>query len=391
MYSLRFALTLQNGNAMYNYRETRKTIHNIANPYIHATMNDSRLYLPAEWEEQSGVQLTWPHAETDWAPYLSEITNTFIELASAITLYEPLLIVAQDTEYVKHLLTEQLSSKQMQRIGFAQAHTNDTWARDHGAITLVSDNELVLLDFRFNGWGEKFAWLHDNAITSHLYSKGILKGNYESHDDFVLEGGSIESDGRGTIFTTSQCLMAQHRNQPLTQREIERELCQRLHAKRIVWLNHGNLIGDDTDGHIDTTVRTAPGDTLLYNKCTDESDEQYQDFCNLERELQSLRTADNRPYRLVALPMPQEIRFDNERLPATYANFLIINGAIIYPTYNQPDNDKAAAEALQQTFPGRNIIGIDSSIIIRQHGSIHCLTMQFPKGALNISTTIETK
>lgn len=345
-------------------------------------MNDSRLYLPAEWEEQSGVQLTWPHADTDWAPYLSEITETFIELASAITLYEPLLIVAQDTNYVKHLLTERLSSNQMQRIGFAQAQTNDTWARDHGAITLVGNAGPVLLDFRFNGWGEKFAWQYDNAITHNLYTNGILNGVYQENDDFVLEGGSIESDGRGTIFTTSQCLMAQHRNQPLTLNDVECQLLNRLHAKRIVWLNHGNLIGDDTDGHIDTTVRTAPNDTLLYNKCTDETDEQYQDFCNLECELQALRTADNRPYRLVPLPMPSEIRFDNERLPATYANFLIINGAVIYPTYNQPDNDKAAAEALQQTFPGRDIIGIDSRIIIRQHGSIHCLTMQFPKDVL---------
>lgn len=349
-------------------------------------MNDNRLHLPAEWEEQSGVQLTWPHADTDWAPYLDEITKTFIELASAITLYEPLLIVAQDTAHAKQLLTEKLSDSQMRRIVFAQCPTNDTWARDHGAITLIGTDGSILLDFRFNGWGEKFAWQHDNAITHSLHTRGILKGQYENHDDFVLEGGSIESDGLGTIFTTSQCLMAPHRNQPLSQEEIDTQLCQRLHAQRIVWLNHGNLIGDDTDGHIDTTVRTAPGNTLLYNKCTDLTDEHYQDFCALERELQTLRTADNQPYRLVPLPMPRKILFDGERLPATYANFLIINGAVIYPTYNQPDNDQAAAKALLQAFPGRDIIGIDSNIIIRQHGSIHCLTMQFPKGVLDINT-----
>lgn len=354
-------------------------------------MNENIPYLPAEWQEQSGVQLTWPHADTDWAPYLDEITKTFIELASAITLYEPLLIVALDTKYVSNLLADKLSKEQMHRIVFAQCQTNDTWARDHGAITLLDNNKAILLDFRFNGWGEKFAWQYDNAITKNLYTNGILNGCYENHDDMVLEGGSIESDGRGTIFTTSQCLMAPHRNQPLSQKEIETQLCQRLYAKRIVWLNHGNLIGDDTDGHIDTTVRTAPNDTLLYTKCNDKTDEQYNDFCELERELQALRTTDNHPYNLVALPMPHKIMFDGERLPATYANFLIINGAIIYPTYAQPDNDEVAEETLKQVFPDRDIIGIDSRVIIRQHGSIHCLTMQFPKGVLNTLPISEKK
>ena len=141
-------------------------------------------------------------------------------------------------------------------------------------------------------------------------------------------------------------------------------------------------MGDDTDGHIDTTVRVAPHDTLLYIKCSDQADEHYADFCAMERELQALRTDDGRPYRLIALPMVDEIRYDGERLPATYANFLIVNGAVIYPTYDQPHNDQAAAEALQQAFPDHELIGIDSRVIIRQHGSIHCLTMQLPEGVL---------
>ena len=181
--------------------------------------------------------------------------------------------------------------------------------------------------------------------------------------------------------------MAPHRNQPLTRDEIEQELRFRLKAKRIVWLHHGALKGDDTDGHIDTIVRIAPDDTLLYHKCYDSEDEQYEDFQALEQELMSLRTIDGNPYRLIPLPQPKAIyqtvtgddgQEEEERLPATYANFLIINGAVIVPTYGQPELDDAACKAIAQAFPGREIIPIDSRSIIRQHGSIHCCTMQIP-------------
>ena len=296
-------------------------------------MNDDRLYLPAEWAVQSGVQLTWPHAGTDWAPYLDEITETYLQLADAITRHEALLVVSPEVEHVRELLEARLGRARMDRVVFACCDTDDTWARDHGAITLMGGDEPVLLDFRFNGWGEKFGWQHDNAITRHLCEQGLLHGRREDHDDMVLEGGSIESDGRGTVFTTSQCLLAPH-------------------------------------------------DTLLYIKCSDQADEHYADFCAMERELQALRTDDGRPYRLIALPMVDEIRYDDERLPATYANFLIVNGAVIYPTYDQPHNDQVAAEALHQAFPDHELIGIDSRVIIRQHGSVHCLTMQLPEGVL---------
>ena len=226
-------------------------------------MNDDRLYLPAEWAVQSGVQLTWPHAGTDWAPYLDEITETYLQLADAIIRHEALLVVSPEVEHVRSLLEARLGRARMARVVFACCDTDDTWARDHGAITLMGGDEPVLLDFRFNGWGEKFGWQHDNAITRHLCEQGVLHGSREDHDDMVLEGGSIESDGRGTVFTTSHCLLAPHRNQPLSREEIDAELRRRLRARRVVWINHGNLVGDDTDGHIDTTVRVAPHDTLL--------------------------------------------------------------------------------------------------------------------------------
>ena len=241
--------------------------------------------LPAEWEPQQCVLLTWPHAGTDWTYCLDDITATFVELADAITQAEPLLIATPEPDHVKRLLDEALNVEQMSRVTYCLCPTDDTWARDHGFITLASDDvgaPLRLLDFRFNGWGEKFEATLDNQINRHLYDKGMVKGIYEDHLDFVLEGGSIESDGKGTIFTTSCCLMAPHRNQPLTQQQIEDRLKEWLGAERIVWINHGSLIGDDTDGHIDTLVRICPNDTLLYTG----GDDDHPDLTLMEQELQ---------------------------------------------------------------------------------------------------------
>ena len=338
--------------------------------------------LPAEWYIQSCVQLTWPHEDTDWRDYLDDITETFVQIAKAVAHYEPLVIAAKYPERVREVLAESLNDDEMARVSIYECDNNDTWARDHAFITLVSTIDASascrLLDFRFNGWGEKFAADKDNRINRTLYDKGVFSGERVDYDDFVLEGGSIESDGRGTVLTTSVCLMAPHRNQPMTQPEVETVLKERLCARKIVWLDYGQLIGDDTDGHIDTIVRVCPDNTLLYVGCDDENDPQYADLKALENQLQQATDADGRPYRLLKLPMPDALYDDGDRLPATYANFLIINGAVIVPTYNQEENDARALELVAEAFPGYDIIGIDSQTIVRQHGSIHCLTMQYP-------------
>lgn len=302
----------------------------------------------AEWERQSAVQLTWPHEDTDWRDMLPEITAVYEQMAREISKRERLI-----------------------KVDFIP--TNDTWARDHGFITVEEDRQLMLLDFKFNGWGEKFPAELDNQINRQLYERGIVTGIYEPHLDFVLEGGSIESDGKGTVFTTSCCLMAPHRNQPLTQEEIEDKLKEWLGAERIVWINHGSLIGDDTDGHIDTLVRICPNDTLLYIGADDE----HPDLRLMEQELQALRTLEGRSYRLLRLPMPHPIYDGEDRLPATYANYLVVNGAVLYPTYGQPDLDNEARNIIQQAFPDREMVGIDCRPVIRQHGSLHCCTMQY--------------
>ena len=331
--------------------------------------------LPAEWEPQEGVQLTWPHAATDWAPILDEITATYEVMAREIAKRERLLVIAPKGEDLSPLTSH-----------LFPLPSNDTWARDHGFISLVDDQgHRRLLDFRFNGWGEKFAADLDNALNRRLYDAQALTGDYVSCLDFVLEGGAIESDGQGTVFTTSGCLLAPHRNQPLSQAEIETRLKRVLHAERILWIDHGNLIGDDTDGHIDTLVRICPDDTLLYVGCDDPDDPQYEELHLMEAQLRTFRTLQGQPYRLLKLPMPRPIyesdfnaEGEHDRLPATYANFLVINGAVLCPTYNQPDLDAEALRLIAQAFPGREIVPIDCRAVIRQHGSLHCCTMQFP-------------
>lgn len=316
-------------------------------------ISEKSFRMPAEWEPQSCVQLTWPHRATDWAPMLDDVVATYNAIAREILKREPLLIVGPPS--------------------------NDTWARDHGFITLLSDelHSSLLLDFCFNGWGEKFPSDLDNALNRRIYDEGAVRGEYVSHLDFVLEGGSIESDGRGTIFTTSCCLLAPHRNQPLGRQQIEQRLKDYLCAERVLWIDHGHLKGDDTDGHIDTLVRVCPDDTLIYVGCDDKDDEQYDELRLMEEQLRTFRTLDGRPYRLLRLPMPSTIYDEDERLPATYANFLVVNGAVLCPTYGQPDADATALDIIGLAFPDRDIVGIDCRTLIRQHGSLHCCTMQY--------------
>ncbi len=342
-------------------------------------METTATILPAEWTRQSGVQLTWPHAATDWAYMLDEVQTCFLHIAREIAARELLLIVTPEPEEVKRQISDTVN---MENVRLIQCVTNDTWARDHGAITLLNADEPVLLDFKFNGWGLKFASDKDNLITRRLIDANALHGRYVNCLGFVLEGGSIESDGKGTLLTTSECLLSPNRNGQMTQKEIETYLRNTFHLQQVLWLDHGYLAGDDTDSHIDTLARLCPNDTIVYVQCTDITDEHYEALRLMEEQLKTFRTLKGEPYRLLPLPMANAIIEDGERLPATYANFLILNEAVLYPTYNQPDNDRRAAEVLQQAFPDYEIVGIDCRALICQHGSLHCVTMQYPIGVL---------
>lgn len=336
-------------------------------------------FLPSEWHPQDMVQLTWPHSSTDWAYIMDEVTLCYVTLASEIAKREKLLIVAANPDEVRSLLGNDV----LQNTTIIEAKINDTWARDHGFITMYEEGRPLLLDFKFNGWGLKFASNYDNLINRTLFNSGIFSDDakYENHLNMVLEGGSIESDGNGTILTTSECLLSPNRNGEWDKTRIDSELKNIFGASKVLWLDHGYLSGDDTDSHIDTLARLAPDNRILYVKCDDVNDEHYQALKEMEKQLETFTSADNQPYKLVALPMCSPVYNDGERLPGTYANFLFVNDAILVPTYGQ-ETDVAALEVFYREFPDMEVVGINCLPLIKQHGSLHCVTMQFPVNVL---------
>jgi len=342
-----------------------------------------RQYLPPEWAAQSGVLLTWPHAASDWAPILGEVEPVFTAIAAAIARFEPVVIACHD-EAVRSRVTDLMHAAGVPktRVRLHTAPANDTWARDHGPITVLCQGEATLLDFDFNGWGGKYPSGLDNQITRRLHAQGAFGDTAIEHVDLILEGGSIEVDGSGTLLTTERCLLAPTRNPRLTRVQLEQQLADLLGLTRFLWLQNGYLAGDDTDSHIDTLARLCDPDTIAYVSCDDPDDEHYPKLQAMAAELAAFRTPRGLPYRLVPLPWPRA-KFDaaGARLPATYANFLILNGAVLVPTYRDPA-DAVALQRLRGCFPGREIVGIDCLPLIWQHGSLHCVTMQLPAGVI---------
>jgi len=326
--------------------------------------------MPAEWEEQQALLLSFPHPNSDWADDLDRALSPFVKIALAAAYAQRVIIVCDDKAKIADMFC---STNNME---FVEIPTNDTWIRDYGYITIEENGVTRLLDFDFNAWGGKFEYGLDNAINGVLYEKGYMGKIPLEAIDFTLEGGSIESDGAGTILTTTECLCNSNRNGGLNKMQIEAKLQEYLGTTRVLWLDHGFLRGDDTDSHIDTLARFVSKDTIMYVQCEDANDEHYEALKAMEAQLQSFRQIDGTPYNLIALPMTSpKIDSEGNRLPATYANFLITNGAILYPTYQDP-NDKKVGEIFKALFPTREIIGIDCMKLIEQGGSLHCSTMQ---------------
>ena len=326
---------------------------------------------PAEWEKQRCILMSFPHEGTDWAEgNLTEVLTPFIRIAQAIAYSQSVYIICRN----KEAINSHFCSKN--NMSFIEIPTNDTWIRDYGYISLKVKDEPRLLDFTFDGWGGKFEASLDNNVNTVLHQKGYMGTTLLEKIDFVLEGGSIESDGKGTILTTSQCLCNPNRNGGLSKEEVEIKLETHLGAKRVLWLDHGYLAGDDTDSHIDTLARFVNPETIAYVKCDDEEDEHYEALKNMEAQLKGFTAPGGKPYRLVPLPMC-EAKYDQagNRLPATYANFLITNDALLYPTYRDK-NDKKVGELFTTLFPDREIIPINCLKLIEQGGSLHCSTMQ---------------
>ncbi|MDE2224792.1 MAG: agmatine deiminase family protein [Xanthomonadaceae bacterium] len=380
-------------------------------------MTPPELRLPAEWEPQSAVLLAWPHAGTDWAARLDSVEGTCAALIAAITRFETAIVCTPNAEIGAHAV-ECLrdAGADLSRVRFVEIPYDDTWLRDSGPITLKSgtgqpatartqqarhmsglafdgsDDPLsahpcadaqeryVLVDFRFTGWGGKFEASQDDALVAGLIERGVFRsGAQHRRVDWALEGGAIESDGRGTILTTWKCLQQRHPDQ--SRELIELTLRNALSMERVLWLDHGYLQGDDTDAHVDTLARFAPDDAIVYQACSDPDDPHYTELDTMRREIEALRTPDGKPYRLFPLPWPKPIMDEGRRLAASYANYLIINGAVLVPAYGDTVDD-AAAKTIALAHPGREVVQIPCRPLIWQNGSLHCMTMQLPDGVM---------
>lgn len=338
---------------------------------------NNSIQFPAEWHPQSAIQLTWPHEATDWADMLEEVLPCFEQLAREILNRQDLVVVCADQKAV----LQRLGTEHQHRLHLFEIPSNDTWARDHGGLSVYEAGKPLVLDFTFNGWGKKFEANLDNRITARLFAVNAFSANvqYRNEQPFVLEGGSVESDGKGTLLTTAQCLMAPHRNQPMDEAAIENHLIKTLGVSRVLWLREGYLAGDDTDGHVDMLARFCDDETIAYVAPPAWDDEHTVALTAMEAELKHFRTTNGKPYRLIPLPMATPVYHEGERLPASYANFLIINGAVLLPVYGL-ETDSKAIRQVRLAFPDRDIVPINCLPLIKQHGSLHCLTMQFPKG-----------
>lgn len=338
------------------------------------------LRFPAEWEPQSAILIAWPHADTDWADRLESVEATYVALVAAITRFEYVLICVADVELearARMLLVD--AGVDLTTLRFERLPYDDTWLRDSGPITLRDGDGFRLLDFHFTAWGGKFESGLDDQIVSILSERGTFQNARRERIEFALEGGAIETDGRGTLLSTWHCLHERH--PALDRQQVTLQLQEWLHLDRTLWLDHGYLEGDDTDAHIDTLARFAGPDAIVYQGCQDPEDSHYAELQAMAAELSAFKRTDGSPYRLFELPWPQPILDGDRRLAASYANFLIVNGAVLMPAYGDAA-DTRAAEVLADAFPDREIVAIPCRPLIWQNGSLHCLTMQLPEGLL---------
>ena len=344
-------------------------------------MSDIR-FIP-EWEPVEYVLLALPNKDTDWDYILPEAIDQYRRLVKAITDEDiKVILLCSDVDEAVGIMKD----CRQDLIRYILTDYNDTWTRDYGMISVVRGERLRALDFGFNAWGLKFAADKDNLVNLRLNEKGIIAPlAYRNERDFVLEGGSVESDGQGTVMTTSRCLQSPNRNGGKTKAELNRELLERLGADHVLWLDHGALEGDDTDSHIDTLARLAPDDTIVFTGTRNFDEPQFESLLAMRAQLTLFRTAEGNTYNLVELPLPDPVLDpDGHRLPATYANYLVANGVIFMPTYAQPDKDELAMRSIQIAFPGHKVVGVDCRTLLRQHGSLHCATMQIPAGIINL-------
>lgn len=327
-------------------------------------------FFPAEWNNQDAIVIAWPTEHTDWHSNLLDTQRTVTKIIDQISDHQKIILLHhQATSYPFRELND--------NIHIFHLNYDDTWTRDFIGISTYDNGHPIFNNFEFNAWGNKFKNNNDNKVNIQLDS--LLSKNTEmiNHSNIILEGGSIESNGNGIVLTTEKCLLNKNRNNNLNKKEIESYLKSTLLIDEIIWLSHGVIKGDDTDAHIDTLARFCNQDTIAYS--IDSSSE----LIAMEEELQTLAQSNSKKFNLIPLPIPN-YTLKGKRLPATYTNFLITNNKVLVPVYNKPE-DEFAIKQFKSCFNTREVVPINCEALIRQGGSLHCLTMQLPEGFLNLA------
>lgn len=328
--------------------------------------------------------MAWPHPGTDWVDILDSVEEVYITIACAICQQQALLLLCQNDEHQLAItLKLKVAGANIQHISFQSIPYDDTWIRDYAALSIIQDGQTRLLDFNFNGWGHKFPFNNDNRVNQLLNERKLWADISLESVDYVLEGGSLDTDGQGTILTTSTCLLNDNRNPLASKNSVEALLAELLGCHRVLWLDHGFMAGDDTDSHIDMLARFCSPNSIIYMACQQSDDEHFSALKQMEQELEAFRTCDGQAFQLYPVNIPSPIYDqDSRRLPASYVNFLILDHSVLAPVYGDKQADSAAIKQLTRAFPQHKIIAIDCKALIMQHGSLHCATMQWNKGVI---------
>jgi agmatine deiminase len=340
---------------------------------------DKGYFFPAEWHKHRATWLSWPHKEASWPSKIDTIYSPYCKFIKAISAGEQVCINV-GSEKLKQEATEQLEKEgvDLSKISFFDHPTNDAWCRDHGPAFLINphaDIPKVIVDWGYNAWGGKYPPFDLDDVIPTLIGKALNLPVV--HPQIVMEGGSVDFNGTGTLLTTTSCLLNPNRNPHLNQHEIEAYLYQYYGVEQVLWLGDG-IVGDDTDGHIDDITRFVNDSTVVTVIEENKSDENYallQDNLNL---LKEMRLLNGKQLNIIELPMPAPVIHEDQRLPASYANFYISNAAVVVPTYRDK-NDQKALDILADCFPHHHVIGIDSTDVIWGLGSWHCLSQQEPE------------
>lgn len=338
-------------------------------------MQGDQLRWPAEWEQQDAVWLSWPHREDLWQGGLAELTGHYADLAAVIAPHAQVRINA--ARQLHNAIDTLLQQRHVHNYALYDHPTNDVWCRDHGPVFVRrQDGGRQLADWTFNAWGGKFApWNLDNEVPTRIAESLSIP---RLSSKLILEGGAIEGNGEGLLITTEAVLLNPNRNPGVSKQEIEAELHRLLGTKKVFWLGCG-IEGDDTDGHIDDMVRFVTPEAVVSIIEPDSHSPHYRNLAENNERLQDLRTMKGHRVEIIPLPMPRPLVAQDwrlEQLPASYANFLICNGAVIVPVFNQAKEDDRALGILRECFPGKQVIGFDARRLVIEGGAIHCITQQ---------------